>query len=264
MSSKLPFLLQIKNGQDKTDWIEFKLEADAEDTVLDMLESLRGEGQAIPPYRHSCHHGSCGTCGAIIDGIPALMCLSKAKDLAKAHPRRIGAPAEEAKTDDSGRIIICLEPLTKMELIAGLAVKPGRLFIDLPKNTSYLTTVPDGTRSFLPAIPVNNIDIQTDQKSINKEAADKYKERQKLEACIECGLCVSSCPIQIPFIGPYALTAINIEIKKHPEKSKSMLEIADAADGVWPCDRHLNCSRVCPQLLYPAKHIQVLKNRITK
>lgn len=257
MSQKHAFLLLIKNDCGKDEqadaWLEFALEAEPEDTVLDMLERLRGEGRQVPAYRHSCHHGSCGSCGAVIDGVPALMCLTRASSLAAPHAHTIGSPLIEPAMEKDGRITVRLEPLTKMEVLGGIAVHPGRLFGDIPDGLSYLVCSDAKDKAELPPEPeASSVNMRTFQTG----------GRQRFEACIECGLCVAVCPIKIPFIGPYVLAAINRERTKYPGHEKDMLAIADKPDGAWPCDRHLYCSMVCPQAVYPAKHIQLLKNSL--
>ena len=95
-------------------------EAQPSDTLLDVLERIRKNGESDLLYRHSCHHGSCGSCGAMIDGTPRLLCLTKVGDL------------------ESGTIL--LEPLAKMTEIEGIAVWPGPLFEALPE-TDYMRPV---------------------------------------------------------------------------------------------------------------------------
>jgi len=115
------------------------------------------------------------------------------------------------------------------------------------ENASYLAASEPGGRAALPDDPT----------------APGATGRVRFEACIECGLCVSSCPVAVPFIGPAALAAVNREREKRPDRAAAMLAIAAAPDGVGPCGRHLACSRVCPQAVYPGKHIQLLRNALT-
>ena len=100
----------------------FTLDVEGSDTVLDILERLRKDGKPGLLYRHSCHHGSCGTCGAMINGKPRLMCLTRASDL--------------------GEGILVIEPLAKMTEIGGIAVWPGPLF-DAAPDTDYLKAADD-------------------------------------------------------------------------------------------------------------------------
>jgi succinate dehydrogenase / fumarate reductase iron-sulfur subunit len=101
----------------------YAVEAEPSRTVLDTLETLRKEREPGLLYRHSCHHGSCGTCGAMINGKPRLMCLTALGDL------------------ETGRIT--LEPLAKETSIGDVAVWPGPLFETLP-DTDYLRDSENG------------------------------------------------------------------------------------------------------------------------
>jgi len=246
-------VLRISDGASTA---EFRVEAEPHRTVLDLLERLRTGNVRVPAYRHSCHHGSCGTCGAIINGLASLMCLTRVSDLSLPRPHLPGGPALDPVLDDSGAVVVVLEPLARMTVVSGVAVEPSSLFSNLPIDTAYLSGVPDEGRSPLPADPVGAMVIQP-------PASWRPLGRVRFEGCIECGLCVSVCPVAVPFIGPAALAAVNREREKRPERVAAMLDIAAAPDGAGPCARHLACSRVCPQAVYPGKHIQMLRNALT-
>jgi len=264
-------VLDIRDGDSHA---SFRLDAEPQRTVLDLLERLRAGGGTVPAYRHSCHHGSCGTCGAIINGLEALMCLTTVGDLASPRPRLPGGPAVMPETDGHGAVVVTLEPLARMGVVSGIAVVPGRVFAGIPGGAAYLAAVENGGRSPLPADPegarlesarggsgcAEGVRIDGGRKP--EAAVWRPAGRVRFEACIECGLCVSACPVAVPFIGPAALAAINREREKRPETAAVMLALAAAPDGVGPCGRHLACSRVCPQAVYPGKHIQMLRNAL--
>jgi succinate dehydrogenase / fumarate reductase iron-sulfur subunit len=86
----------------------------------------------------------------------------------------------------------------------------------------------------------------------------------RFENCIECGACVSACPVEAPFIGPAALAALNRERRKHPDREQAVRSRAAAADGAMVCERALECSRVCPTGVYPARHIAELRRLVEK
>ncbi|MBU0926754.1 MAG: 4Fe-4S binding protein [Spirochaetes bacterium] len=253
----IAFALRIRDGATIR---ELRAEAAPGRTVLDMLEAARSGGAAVPAYRHSCHHGSCGTCGAVVNGLEALMCLTSAADLAAPRPRLPGGPAVPPELDDDGAVVVTLEPLSKMSVVSGLAVSPGPVFAGIPAGVSYLAAVEDGGRAPLPPDP------EGARAEGGGGPADDSRwrpaGRARFEACIECGLCVSACPVAVPFIGPAALAAANREREKRPERARAMLDAAARPDGEGPCGRHLACSRVCPQAVYPGKHIQLLRNAL--
>lgn len=188
---------------------EFGIEADSRATVLDALESIRTDRAPDLRYRHSCHHGSCGTCGAMINGKPRLMCLTRLADLPPG-------PVE-------------LAPLPRTVFIGDLAVLPSPLFDSLP-DTDYI--------------------------------GSKERSADRMEACIECGLCLAGCPVTRPFVGPAALAAADREREEHPDRGAEMLAFAARPDGVEACQATFNCSRVCPQNVGPGRRIKNLKKSI--
>lgn len=237
-------------------------------TVLDLLESIRKENNQSLQYRHSCHHGSCGTCGAIINGIEGLMCLTKISDLMHARKSTSGKEIIEPYYEN-GKLIIKLEPLKKASYIADIAVYPSQLFESIPPETSYKRSIENSNA--YPLEPDDSYDelyrqICSDAVQTNSIAPDKNVFlntcliRNKLELCIECGLCLSSCPEN--FRGPAGLAAIHTELLKHEPKANAhtrLLALANAEDGVVKCKRHFACSRVCPQGVAPGRHIQELR-----
>lgn len=108
--------------------LRFSAEAQPADTLLDLLEKIRKQEKPDLLYRHSCHHGSCGSCGAMINGTPRLMCLTRLGDLESSN--------------------ILLEPLAKMTVIEGIAVWPSSLFDAIP-DTDYLKPIESGDGSRL-------------------------------------------------------------------------------------------------------------------
>lgn len=249
---------------------------DAGATVLDALETLRNGGQSpVPAYRHSCHHGSCGTCGAIINGLEALMCLTRLGELAAPRPRVPGGPKIGVEQMADGSVIVRLEPIRGGSLVAGIASRPTQALVDIPAELPYLMTLEAGKISDRADGKVDaKVDAKADlpgdptrpgpkgEADLDPPASSGPPRRVRFEACIECGLCSSSCPVAAPFIGPAALAALNRQRQKRPETSESMLALAGTPEGAIACERHLACSRVCPQGVHPGKHIQLLKNAL--
>ena len=86
-------------------------------TLLDALEEIRSDREHSLLYRHSCHHGSCGTCGVSVNGEPALACLCRLDEL------------DEPST---------VEPLGPSSVLGDLAVDPAPLYEHFPPDAGYL------------------------------------------------------------------------------------------------------------------------------
>lgn len=87
----------------------------------------------------------------------------------------------------------------------------------------------------------------------------------RFENCIECGACVSACPVTAAgdfYIGPAALAAINRELSKSNGNKSFLLDLAGSERGVWQCHSAFECSEVCPSDVNPAGHIMELRRRL--
>lgn len=275
----IDIILRIREAGD---FVEFSGGFPEDATVLDALETLRartesaapgmraggagsvsgaeiGPAPRVPPYRHSCHHGSCGTCGAVINGLPSLMCLTRLSDLAAPRPREPGGPAVEPGRGPGGEPVVTLEPLTRGTLIAGIAARPAAALAGIPEEYSYLRPSEDAGRASPPADPTRE---GVEPWTRDEDARPPRSGRVRFESCIECGLCSAACPVTAPFLGPAALAAVNRLREKDPQTAEDMLALASRPDGAPACERHLHCSRVCPQAVYPGRHIQLLRNAL--
>lgn len=201
-------------------WVEYELAAAEGMTVLDALETLRGSRDPELRYRHSCHHGSCGTCGARVNGKETLMCLER--------------------LDALGPGPVVVEPLRKMAPVGDLAVDPSPLFASLPEGAGYLRASGLGHGG-----PVEE---------------GEGRGYRRFEACIECGCCVSACPVGgKPFSGPAALAMADRDREERPEREEAALAFAARPDGVAACDAAFACSRACPQGVAPGRRIRRLR-----
>ncbi|GAB1483536.1 2Fe-2S iron-sulfur cluster-binding protein [Treponema sp.] len=222
--------VDVWRGRGETaSFVRYELEIDAEATLLDALELIRTGSAPDLGYRHSCHHGSCGTCTVRLDGREVLACITNFDSLYTKTPEHI--PRVEA--------------LAVFAHDFDLVIDPALLFRSLPENKTHLK------------------ESETLEASSRPSGIEAYT---RFEDCIECGACVSVCPVMSsidkPFMGPAALAAIRRESINRPERKKQMYHIAAQDDGFAACERHLDCSRVCPQAVYPAKHIALLKRDI--
>ncbi len=198
---------------------ETRLPVDRSTTVLDVLKKIR-TGDPGLMFRHSCHHGSCGTCACRINGRERLACLTRVLDL---------------ETDT-----VTVEPLRKLSKVGDLVVDPRGSFEEY--DPQWQTLRPS----------------EAQPEAVPPEELAGYV---RLENCIECGACVSACPVE-DFLGPAVLAAINRERRHVSGQEPALLQVADGKRGVSKCRRALECSRVCPTGVYPARHIEELRRAL--
>jgi len=132
---------------------------------------------------------------------------------------------------------VTLEPLNGFERIADLTVNFEAFFQEISPEWTYVR-------------PAEVIRKTPENSNIGSHT--------RFENCIECGSCVSACPVaqdEGKFMGPAALAAIHREILKRPRKKEKLRKLAGGQRGLRWCQRALKCSRVCPAKVYPARHI---------
>lgn len=193
-------------------------------TLLDALESLRGTRAPGLRYRHSCHHGSCGTCGARADGREILLCVTPLASLGPGP--------------------VLLEPLRKAAAIGGLAVDPGPLFSALPPEAGYLGPSEVAHRAALPG----------------EEEPRRLDDCIECGLCDSaCPL-----PRERPFAGPAALALARRALAEGRGREDVLLGFAARPEGVAACERRFACSRACPQGVAPGRGIEELRRMLAK
>lgn len=185
-------------------------------SLVDALEYIQFNLDSTLLFRHSCHHGSCGTCGLLVNGERLLACTTLVASLGEG-PHRI-------------------DPLRVMDPIGDVAVDPTPLFDDIPPGLTY--TRPGDT----------NRDATLPQEV---EGWQRFEDCIECGLC-ESGCPVVA---KSAFRGPAALAAIHREIEKDPDRTDELLVEATRADGAALCERRIICSAVCPQGVAPARRI---------
>jgi succinate dehydrogenase / fumarate reductase iron-sulfur subunit len=218
-------ILRFKPGLiDPPRFQEFELELAPNNSVLDGLEKIRVEQDPTLMYRRSCHHSSCGTCACLINGVERLTCITRIHEL-------------DCRT-------ITLTPLEGFKTLGDLVVDMKSFYADLSEDWTYLKKIEEGSATNLPQGII---------------------QFTRFENCIECGACISACPASHKntiFLGPAVLAVLNCELKKSTREAKNLLAVAAGKRGEHLCERALNCSRVCPTGVYPARHIEDLRRLI--
>jgi succinate dehydrogenase / fumarate reductase iron-sulfur subunit len=97
---------------------------------------------------------------------------------------------------------------------------------------------------------------------------DDVDEYVRLEDCIECGLCLSACPVAATsrhYVGPAALVAAQ-RLLEEPRGAdcNEVLAWADRPEAAWGCHLAFECTRACPAEAIPADRIMALRRELVR
>jgi succinate dehydrogenase / fumarate reductase iron-sulfur subunit len=233
----MKIILKIKRFNPETDdkpiFREYTVEAEPNERLLDALMQVKRFQDGSLGFRKSCAHGVCGSDAMMINGKDGLACKTLMKDLVE-------------KEGDT----ITIEPLRHLPVQRDLIVDQSEFF------RKYRTIKP-----FL----IN------DEPVPEKERLQSQEERKQFDDttnCILCASCYSACPVldgDQGFIGPAAVgQAYRFLADSRDRGIQERLPVLDAPDGVWPCQNHFECTKVCPRSILITKRINQTKRMIEK
>jgi succinate dehydrogenase / fumarate reductase, iron-sulfur subunit len=193
--------------------------------VLDALMKIKNEQDPTLAFRRSCREGICGSCAMNIDGANGLACLQPIAAVKGA---------------------VRLYPLPHMHVVKDL--------------------VPDLT-GFYAQLQIVTPWLKTDSPAPDKEWRQTPEERHLLDGlyeCILCACCTTSCPSYWwngeRYLGPAALLqAYRWLIDSRDEAIGDRLDTLEDPFRLYRCHTIMNCVKVCPKGLNPAKAIAEIK-----
>jgi succinate dehydrogenase / fumarate reductase iron-sulfur subunit len=230
--------LQILRFNPETDkephFQTYEIEAEPDDRLLSVLMRIK---QTMDPglgLRKSCAHGVCGSDAMVVNGKERLACKTLIKDIV----REDGAP-------------IRILPLHTLPVQRDLMVKQERFF------ENYIHVKP----YFINPDPPPEMERQQ-----SREEQKRYEEGTN---CILCGSCYSACPVlqdgNPEFLGPAAvIQAARFNDDSRDRGFEERMERLDHPDGIWPCESHFECTRVCPRSIKITKIINQTKRKISQ
>ena len=193
--------------------------------VLDALIKIKNEIDATLTFRRSCREGICGSCAMNIDGANTLAC-TKAMDDIKGPIR--------------------IYPLPHMPVVKDLVPDLSTFYEQHRSIEPWLkTTTPPPETEWLQSKP----------------------EREKLDGlyeCILCACCSTSCPSYWwngeKYLGPAVLLqAYRWLIDSRDQAQTERLDNLEDPFKLYRCHTIMNCAKVCPKGLNPAKAIAEIK-----
>lgn len=220
-------IFRLKEGE-APHYDEIEMAVDPDEYVLDAVERVWAFHDRTLCYRHACHHSTCGACGMLVNGVEKLTCITPIRSV----------------TRDGGTMVI--EPLRNFPVISDLAVDMTSLY----KNMEVVKA---------PAVlPVPEAEIENPPQTWDEEDSQYIR----LSDCIECGMCVSACPIALTtsdYLGPAVLAGAQAH---GLNGSSTLLSRVDSEDGVWRCHSAFECTAVCPSFVDPGRRIMALRSQV--
>ena len=134
-------------------------------------------------------------------------------------------------------------------------------------NLPILTDLVVDMDGFHARFPDEHPIIRASEVLPDAQPPDGITEYVRLEDCIECGLCLSACPVAATshdYVGPAALVAAQ-RLLEEPRGAdrEDVLAWAGRPEGVWRCHVGLECTRACPSDAIPAERIMALRRELT-
>ena len=193
--------------------------------VLDALLWIKNKVDPTLTLRRSCREGICGSCSMNIGGANTLAC-TKGMDDFDGH--------------------ISVYPLPHMPVIKDLVPD--------------LSTFYEQHRSIEPW-------LKTTSPTPEKEWLQSKPDREELDGlyeCILCACCSTSCPSYWwngeKYLGPAVLLqAYRWLIDSRDEAKEERLDNLEDPFKLYRCHTIMNCAKVCPKGLNPAKAIAEIK-----
>jgi len=226
---KVTFIVHRQKKGKEPYFQTFELEVDPEEYVLDGVERIWAYHDRSLTFQHACHHSTCGACGMRVNGKEKLTCITKIKDV----------------TQDGGTLKI--EPLRNFPVVSDLVPDLGKLYVRM---------------ELVEAKQIVSLAEAPLTKEVKRIEDPKAKEEFRLGDCIECGLCISACPVvgtAEEYLGPAVLAAAQ---QQFPEKFQKLLPLVDCANGVWRCHSAYECTEVCPSNVEPGWRIMDLRKQV--
>ena len=208
-------------------WADYRVEADQDDRILDVLHFIKWYQDGTLSFRRSCAHGVCGSDAMVINGVNRLAC--------------------KLLVEDTGTKIT-VEPIRGLPVIKDLVVDMEPFF--------------EGYKRMLPFLI--NDEPTTDRERLQSiHDRERFEETTK---CILCASCTTSCPIfwaNESYVGPAAIVNAHRFLFDSRDRATGLrLEILNASDGVWRCRTAFSCTDACPRDIPVTQAIEEVKRAI--
>ncbi|MEO0107882.1 MAG: succinate dehydrogenase/fumarate reductase iron-sulfur subunit [candidate division WOR-3 bacterium] len=228
-------------GSGRSDFVHYEVRVQPGMTVLSALTYIRARLDDSLAFRSSCHQGACGSCAMLINGRPALACIT---GVSEVRPDRKAPDGPRSRSPSE----VCLEPLPGFQVTRDLVVDLEGFFTNYRQIRAGVASNPPGP-SLCPGL--------------NQAQAEEIESYAR---CIQCACCNAACPVFVGnqrFLGPAALTLLyRLALDPRLARDRSQLAQADSEVGWWGCRSCSECARVCPKNISPQAAIDSARNML--
>lgn len=219
---------------EKPYFMTYETEAEPTERLLSVLMEIKHGQDPTLALRKSCAHGVCGSDAMVVNGKERLACKTLIEDVV----------SEDNTT-------IKIEPLRTLPLQKDLMVDQTRFFDNYMQVKPYF---------------ISHTPPPTEE---HKQTPEERKQIDDATNCILCASCYSACPVvqdtNPDFLGPAAIVQASRFVDDSRDQGfEERLPQIDYPDGIWPCENHFECTRVCPRAIKVTKLINLTKNKIKK
>ncbi|MGZ8651176.1 MAG: succinate dehydrogenase/fumarate reductase iron-sulfur subunit [Actinomycetota bacterium] len=144
---------------------------------------------------------------------------------------------------------------------------PGQVTVEPMANFPVVADLVVEMASFVERFPSPHPTTRASESLPTAQAPSGVDEYERFEDCIECGLCLSACPVAATddsYVGPAAL-AYAQRMLEEPRGANvgAILEWADGDNAAWRCHAAFECTEACPSDVRPAQRIMKLRRALT-
>jgi succinate dehydrogenase / fumarate reductase iron-sulfur subunit len=138
--------------------------------------------------------------------------------------------------------------------------------VDPIANVPVLTDLVVDMHEFYERYPDDHPLVRASEFLDESHAPEGIDGYGRFEDCIECGLCVSACPVVVTaerYVGPAALAwAERVVEEPRGHDVVDLMRWADDPDGAWRCHAIFECTEACPAGVNPAARIMALRGTL--
>ena len=154
--------------------------------------------------------------------------------------------------------LACVTSLSDLDL--------GQVTVEPMANFPVIADLVVDMTSFIDRFPSPHPATRDSESPSLAEAPSGIDGYERFEDCIECGLCLSACPVAATddsYVGPAAL-AYAQRMLEEPRGANTapILEWADADNAAWRCHAAFECTEACPSNVRPAQRIMQLRRAL--